>query len=235
MEAERAISYHRTALLRLLTGLFALIGLAPDGDVPSRLPSFLRNMVLRDLLPAESATRRLVFFLAKRMHFVPALDGRKHARKRARGKTNARQEPKDRVPVFWLFDRRKFFTELSNGQRIPRGPGPAIRFFDERGRTSRPEPVSQNVQDAMREAARARRVCRRMQALLRALEDMPAQARRLLRVMERRKAAPPGPGRYGPLRPGAPPGFRDVPAREVDELLSECDLMARTRWPPPDD
>jgi len=146
----------------------------------------------------------------------------------------ATQTMRQRAPVFWLFDRRKFFAELSTGHRVARGPGPSIRFFDEPRRLS--QEVVEDAQTVLAkcEEKSARRLCRRMQALCSALNDIQAQARRMQRAMARRKTAPPGPRRYGPLRPGDPPGFRATPKHEVDELLYECHLMARSERPPPD-
>jgi len=229
MEAERAITYHRTALLRVVMGLFAAVGIAPNAVLPSRLPPFLRRLVLRELLPAESATRRLIFFMMKHMSPLVLLASVRAKQKKA--KSAPKQAVRERAPVFWLFDRRKFFTELSTGYRVPRGPGPSIRFFDEPRRTPQKAVDASQEILAKREEESARRLCRRMRALCLALNDLPAQAKRMQRVVERRKAAPPGPKRYGPLRPGDPPGFRTTPKHEVDELLYECNLMARSARP----
>ncbi len=227
MEAERVINYQREALLRLLMGLFASAGLAADGKSFSDLPKPVRLLILRVLLPAESATRRLTLYLARRLPRLAAA-----VRKtRREGQGGTRKKGGVRAPVFWLFDRRKFIPELSDGRRVARGPGPAIRFFDDPA--ARPDPVADLCADpAMREAEASRRLCRRMQALLLALKDMPAQARRLQRAMERREANPPGPGRYGPMRSGTPPGYRRNRTHEVDTVLYECHAMAWADRPP---
>ena len=69
------------------------------------------------------------------------------------------------------------------------------------------------------------RLTRRLQALQLALDDLPRQAKRLVRWQERRKASP-SPKFLSPLRPGHPPGYRRKPIHEVDEVLIECDFLA---------
>ena len=227
MEAEQVIEYQRAALLRLLLGLFSVAGLVPGGAGIASLPKPVRLVILRVLLPAESATRRLAYYLSLRL---PALADRV-ASKTAKGQGKKSRKRGVRAPSFWLFDRRQFIPELSNGRRVARGPGPAIRFFDESAR--RADAVEEDA-PIDREAEATRRLLRRMEALHRALNDMPAQARRLQRAMKKREAAPPGPKRYGPVRSGFPPGYRRSRPHEIDELLYECHLMACVDRPPPD-
>ena len=69
-------------------------------------------------------------------------------------------------------------------------------------------------------------LCRRLFAIMRALEDLQGQAKRLARwrarpVEERR------PQLTSPLRVGRPPGFRKRQTHEVDEILMECHWLAR--------
>ena len=71
----------------------------------------------------------------------------------------------------------------------------------------------------------AARLTRRLQALKSALEDLPRQAKRLVRWQERRSASP-YPKFLSPLRPGRPPGYRRKPIHEVEEVLIECDRLA---------
>ncbi len=70
------------------------------------------------------------------------------------------------------------------------------------------------------------RLCRRLAAIKSALEDLPRQARRYARW----QAKPPElrrPNFSSALRPGTPPGFRKNPLHKVDEILVECDWLAR--------
>jgi hypothetical protein len=229
MEAEEVINYQREALLRLLMGLFASAGLVADGASVATLPKPMRLLILRVLLPAESAVRRLAYYLALRMPRVAAAV----RKRRGAAKGGNRKKAGLRAPSFWLFDRRKFFPELSSGKRVVRGPGPNIRLFDEPRGYRPPEPPAPRT-EAERETEVSRRLCRRMQALLLALKDMPAQARRMQRAMDRRAQQPPGPKRYGPVRSGFPPGYRPTRPHEVDELLYECHRMAWVDRPPPE-
>ena len=130
-----------------------------------------------------------------------------------------------RPPSFQLFDPRKRpkplrvmkFTRL-----VPR-----IRFIDYDPRISAlfpaPRPVVEPPPppDGLVNAAPPRR----LQALKSALEDLPRQAKRLVRWEERRKAAP-GHKFILALRSGHPPGYRRKPIHEVDEVLIECDCLA---------
>lgn len=224
MTQTAATETHRKALLSLLLGLFALVGLSPDGPVLA-VPKAVRLKVLRSLRPAESALRRLIFVLSRRMS-VPESRTRS-----APVGTFVRGEGKgDRVPPFRLFDPRKPFPELSQGVRRPLpGPGPRIFFFDGSDTPPQPEP-----EKPVRDPDDGARLAARMRSLHKALLNMPREARRLLRAMAKRAKAPPGPKRYGPLRPGMPPGFRAGRAAEVDDILCECALMAQWVLEQPD-
>jgi hypothetical protein len=69
------------------------------------------------------------------------------------------------------------------------------------------------------------RLSRRLQALKLALEDLPRQARRLVRLRAKREKVPSLKFK-SPLRPGPPPGHRRKPIHEVDEVLAECHWLA---------
>jgi hypothetical protein len=78
----------------------------------------------------------------------------------------------------------------------------------------------------------AKRLCRRIFALLGALEDLPRQAKRLALwqaqpVEERR------PRRERALRFGRPPGWRDKSTHAVDDILKECNWLFHS-LPQPD-
>jgi len=222
------IEFQQRALLRVLLALFAFIGMSPDGSPLARLPKPIRVFVLRVLGPAESAARRLFFALSRSM---PRPEPRAGSTKKSGCKKTGRgSTSRVRPPVFWLFDPRKYFAELSNpNRRFSRGPGPRMSFFDGED----PEPDS-GERSPVRDPDDAMRLCRRMQALYHALNNMPAQAQRLLRMMAKRRTAPPGPGRYGPLRPGWPPGYRKNWTHQVDEILYDCHIIARTAPSAPD-
>ena len=105
---------------------------------------------------------------------------------------------------------------------------PRIRFIDYDPRISAlfpaPRPVIEPPPppDGL---VNAERLTLRLQALKSALEDLPRQAKRLVRWEERRKAAP-GHKFILALRSGHPPGYRRKPIHEVDEVLIACDWLA---------
>jgi hypothetical protein len=65
-----------------------------------------------------------------------------------------------------------------------------------------------------------------LEALRRALADVPRQARRLFRARARRHKVP-SLRLQSPMRPGRPPGHRKVPTHDVDHVLAECHWLAR--------
>lgn len=230
MSTTQAIEFHRNALLRVVMLLFVRVGIAPNGAGVATLPQVVQRAILRILGPAESAARRLIVLRSREMAVLSPNAIEEPARSSDDRKSGNGDGAKDRAPVFWLFDRRKYFAELADRRRrVSRGPGPRMFFFD--GDYPDPEPASDSE---ARDPDDAVRLCRRLQALHGALDDMPAQAKRLLRVMARRKVAPPGPRRYGPIRPGWPLGYRKNWAHEVDQILYDCHVMARTELASPD-
>ena len=66
----------------------------------------------------------------------------------------------------------------------------------------------------------------RLAALKNALEDLPRQARRLVREQDRRRNRSRVEFKF-PLRPGPAPGLRKKPRLEIDEILHQCDWLAR--------
>ena len=131
-----------------------------------------------------------------------------------------------RPPSFQLFDPRKRAAALrvrKFTRLVPR-----IHFFGPDPRVAALFPAPRPVVDPPLPPdglASATRLHRRLQALKLALENLPRQAKRLVRLQERRKASP-WPKSTMPLRPGHPPGYRRKPIHEVDEVLTECDHLA---------
>ena len=58
-----------------------------------------------------------------------------------------------------------------------------------------------------------------------ALQDLPRQAKRLVRWRMRQETSP-NPSFKSPLRRGHPPGHRKRKVHEIDELLNECHWLA---------
>jgi hypothetical protein len=73
--------------------------------------------------------------------------------------------------------------------------------------------------------ASATRLHRRLQALKLALDDLPRQAKRLVRWQMRRRASQDFES-TSPLRTGHPPGYRRKPVHEVEDVLADCDWLA---------
>ena len=215
------IRYQISVLVRLVAGMFAVAGLVPGGPALSAMPEGVRRQILRVLQPAESALRRLIFIAARKVKVSVRAQ-----RKRSAGSLPKGAGSGNRVPPFALFDPRKWFAELAKGRRPGRGPGPNISDFDD----ERPafEPGDENASTDVNPAG----LCGRLQALHHALQTIPAQAKRLARVQSRRRAAGEPIKRTEPLRGGFPPGYRKRPTHEVDEVLHDCDYLARHA--PPD-
>jgi hypothetical protein len=127
-------------------------------------------------------------------------------------------EAKTRVPAFSLFDPLKRFGPVRQGpsQSIPR-----ILFdLDSGAPLNLPEKLPASPDDPVN----AGQLCRRLSALRHALDDLPAQARRLARWRARRAIR--GRGRLSPLRPGPPPGHHGRGLHPVDEVLGRCHGLA---------
>ncbi len=222
MTDEGIIEYQLAALMRVVVSVFAFVGLVPGGPVVSALSVEVRRRVLRILQPAESALRRAIYLKARGLMVAPGRKRTPPTHPIPKGNGSA-----DRIPAFVLFDPRKWFRELAKKGRPPRGPGPRISGFDE----ERPvfDPPKAHSSDVKPES-----LCKRLQALHKALGDVPAQARRLARLQAKRRAAGEPQRRTRPLRPGLPPGYRTGQTDKVDEILHDLHLMALREPRPPE-
>ena len=218
MDWNRAIERNSEALKAIVEMLFAMLGLVGEATV-ARIPQPLHRAVLRLLRPAESAMRRLIVIAARGVVVKLAASRAMPAGPIGKGGGHSR-------PSFQLFDPRKNFKRVRHRKfaRIV----PRIHFFEYDPRVAAlwpaPRPVVAPVAppDGL---VGAERLSRRLQALKSALEDLPRQAKRLVRWQVKRKAAPELKF-LSPLRPGHPPGYRRKPMHEVDEVLIECDRLA---------
>ena len=219
MDWDLAIKRNSKALKAIIEVLFALLGL--DGtDAALRIPRSLHSAVLGVLRPAESAVRRLIVIAARNV-VVKLAPSRPMPEGRKIGKGVGRSGLS-----FQLFDppKRAKPIRVMKVRRLE----PRIRFIDYDPRVSALFPAPRPVVEPPPPPdglASATRLHRRLQALKSALEDLPRQARRLVRLQERRKASP-WPKSTLPLRSGHPPGYRRKPIHEVDEVLVACDWLA---------
>jgi hypothetical protein len=216
MDWDRAIERNSEALKAIVAGLFAMLGLA-GGVTAERLPRELHRAVLSVLRPAESALRRLIVIAARGLVAKPA---------------PARPVPQGLIIrggghrlSFQLFDRRKRF----GFQRRVSGPRalPRIHVFgsDPRIMAPRPAPLPASLPPPDDGQINARRLFLRLGAFKRALDDLPRQARRLVRLRAKREQTP-GIRFTSPLRPGRPPGHRRIQVHAVDSVLAQCHYLA---------
>jgi len=226
-----AVQRNRAALLRIVAVLFVYAGLDEGGaDV---LPRRIWRMVLHLLRPAESAARRLIVIAARGIEVEPpkprpekpltgierlVAEGVLTFHKVNLGLARAWSEPQHaepeksapRVPAFPLTDPpRRFDAKAWDGLR----PFPQDGF---------------DLADEDEEVS-ARHLCRRLQSLKAALDDLPRHARRLARREARLNLASrqlQGAYRRQTIRLGHPPGHRRRPSHKVDDLLRDCHALA---------
>ena len=213
MDFAPYIDWNRTALLRLIAVVFGSIGLG-EGARPATLTRAMRLKVLHTLRPAESALRRLIFALATELEhsgYVPP----KWMKRAAPEGLIAGGETRAFTPAFRLIDPRKWFWTLGTKSRPRAKHMPWISSFDE-VRPPLPAPPPVPTDDDPMDAVL---ICNRLVALKSALDDLPKQAKRLLRLKARSER------RFTfkhPMRPGLPPGWRQRGRDEIDEVLREC-------------
>jgi hypothetical protein len=216
-----AIARNRTALKAVVAQILALLAQLGGLDTTT-VPRVLRAQVLRLLRPAESATRRLIVVAARDVvveagtqRVLPAF------------KLKAEGPKLPRRMSFQLFDPRLRFNGMRKTytQKKPR-----ISFIEAAAPVA---PLfAQSYAEAPRSAlagkpehADSRRLCLRIKALASALDDLPRQARRLVRWRVRREAKMPF-VYSAPLRPGRPPGHHQRAMHPVDEILAHCHRLA---------
>lgn len=249
----RTIALNRAALLRIVAVLFLMAGLDEGGA--DRLPRRVWRRVLRLLCPAESAARRLIVIAASSLEVAPPKPRPEKApppgaELQARGllvihegvnlglahmwgpEPAAPEKPARGLPAFPLADPvRRFDTRGWDGLR----PFPQDGF---------------ELADGDQEV-KAAGICRRIQALKRALDDIDGHARRLARrearlrlasiqmqgasapasgqrlaAYDKEKAQLKGTNKRKTLRLGHPPGHRSVPTDTIDDILGECHALA---------
>lgn len=237
-----ATRYYREELLRIVADLFFMLDLDEGGA--DRVPRRVWRRIVRVLGPVESAARRLIYIAASRLAVAPPRPTPERppvpvAPVRATGTVVVLEnvnfglaraylppaaEPRTaepRLPAFALADPpRRFDPRAWDG----------LRPFPQDGFTlANPDAE-----------VSARSLCRRLQALKRALDDLDGHALRLARRLARESAAferenlkigdavrPIRRARQRPpIRLGHPPGHRRHVTREADDILRECHALA---------
>jgi hypothetical protein len=246
MDWDFAIEKNREALARVLAMLFAMAGLASWDDmfaqpaapaVALRAPApmltrRLYRALLKLMLPAEAAVRRLVIMAARDLKVVlPRLraipPGKPTmAAKRPAALLRLALPLVDALPA-WPMRPRPFC--LRRG--VPRISVPGF---------GEPFPIPRRSPEDLVDASR---LALRLETLRRALDDLPGQAQRFARWRARHM---PGPGAAGPpegrakflrnwpLRPGRPPGWRRKSSHAVHEALNNVHGLALWALEPPD-
>ncbi len=212
--------------------------LAPALDPSLTLPRRLHRAILRLLRPAEAAVRRLIVVAARGLvvtlppprqkpqpKFRP---GAGPVRMPARPKTRARRATLPLLDPLKPWNRRPWLAPRG----VPRISVPGITEPFRIPAWSPKDPID------------ARRLDARLRALVLALDDLPGQARRFARWRARRDAALAREresgglrrfGRFSPLKPGRPPGWRrKKPVHEVHEVLDVVHGLAQWALEPPD-
>ena len=214
MDWTLAISRNRDQLRQIVLALFALANMRVGGSLFT-LRRDVFSAIMLVLRPAESAVRRLIVIAAHGLVIqprplageVPGIAGRRGL------------FPKTRA--FKLFDPLKSFDMEDFWDEAQRMHEHALRLLD---------PASGfTIIDTT--PIDATHIAQRLNALMRALDNLPAQARRLVRWQAKRDAAIKAckPTRLSPMRPGLPPGWRERRLHEVDDVLRECHGLAHDR------
>ncbi len=261
MDWVAVIERNRRALTRVLAGLFAMAARdtpVQAGDQPSipTLPRRLHRAVLRLLRPAESAMRRLVIVAARGIVVPPPLlrppkpkAGSSVLRGRGGGTgvllPRGFRPPDDPAGTAPRATGLPLFDPLRRISRRRRGPAAGVPRISLPGLTV-PFPVTPRRACAPDDPLDATRLLLRLDALGRALDDLPAHALRFarwrsrshaVRALERGKAAigaAAAPRRGGatrfrrvwPLRAGRPPGSCRRYAHEIHEILHDLHGLA---------
>ena len=201
-----SVKRNRDDLLPIVVTMVAMAGLT-GGKIVETLPRHVYLGILELLRPAEAILRRIIVMAARGLVVpVRACSGPSGSIPRGKGKGA-------RIPAFQLFDPRK---NVDPRRRTTPGYGPRIWVIG----GDNPPAYTKRV-PMPDDAVPAARLCRRLLALQAALNDIPGQARRLVRALAR-----PSQRWKQPMRPGRPPGFRQDGKDDIDEILTECETMA---------
>lgn len=174
------------------------------------------GLVLR---PAEAAARQLLYLLSLTLPAKPAPF-------RPIPADILRTGPAKTRPCFRLFDPR---LRILHKEKRPRAT-PRISFFGagEVRTIDLGTPPKDVGDDGRKECAI---LLRRVEALKSALDDLPRQAQRLGRTLQKRERSPRLKWR-GPMRPCHPQGHRMRPLHDVDDVLRRYHFRAREALPP---
>ena len=231
MDIPAAIDLNKTLLARIIAGLFTLLG---GGNGPARISAELHRRIVRVLRPAESSVRRLIVLLV-------TITGMKAPPPRAQSRSSipsglARTGDAKKRQSFPLFDPwQRFYRQRQPPAKKAPAALPRILSLDYDGlRRLRESLDAPQRADKKPADISPINLLRRLEAVIGALENLPHQAKRLVRALARRQNVPKLKLRM-PVRPGRAPGFRVKPRLEIDHVLRDCDWLARNALPPATD
>ena len=199
MDWPTIIDINRKDLLRIVAGLFVQLGLVPGAGLVATISRRMHGVIFSVLRPAEAAVRRLIVLEAQGL-VAPQ-------RQKRAGPVGpiAHAKDSDRIPAFPLFDPR--IDPDAKPKRTP-GHGPRIFFFD-----GLDEPIIAPTAPTPEDSVSALSLSQRLLSIQAALDDLPKQARRLVRALAR-------PSKWKRvMRYARPPGHREGGKREIDEIL----------------
>jgi hypothetical protein len=213
---NEAVARNIAALKTVVASLLGL--LTVHGGIEAvTVPRGVYAMILQVLRPAEAALRRLIVIAARDVTVDLPVSKAKLGRINVRRVTH----PSSHMS-FPLFDPRKRFGQrhVTYASSVPRvffiAPAPPFSPLF----AQQPEPVADTE---FFKIVGVRRLCIRLRVIAAALEDVPHQAKRLVRLQARREGRS---SMIRPLRPGHPPGYRARPSRGIDFILEECHKFA---------
>jgi hypothetical protein len=219
MDWNLAIRRNRDQLKEIVLVLFALSHMRVGGSLFT-LPRSIFAAILAVLRPAESAVRRLIVIAAHGLVVQPCpLGGQVPGIAGRRGVYPP-------IRAFKLFDPLKNFDPDSIWDIEP--------VWESDIGLTKTAPCHDASLDAL--PIDATHLGQRLNALMRALDNLPHQARRLARWQMKRDALLKAskPTRLSPIRPGLPPGWRERIVHEVDTVLRECHGLANDLLNTPD-
>lgn len=241
--------YNREILARIVAQLFKLARIVPgerpelDPEAKSdplmvSLPRCVCKAVMRILVPAEAAMRRLLIVAAHEFG-LDLKAPQRHSSSLASAFTRPSQAAKDApdparaaapaMPSFNMFDPLKSFSHYQPFSHDDDGNAYGKRMFPHIN--SKPLDYS---------PAGAISLWRRINALHAAVSDLPKAARRYARWASRShhcrtNGLPCRPRRLDNLRPGYAPGRDKRHKHEVQDVLRDCHLwVMKIQSPPPE-
>jgi hypothetical protein len=210
-----AVQLNQTALSRIIATLVAVL---EDYAGAQWVPVYVHRMVTRILYPAESAVRRLIVIAAYKVTAKPAAEKARPTVKWPDGLVIARSAARKRRRSFRLFEPIAPLREPVPTHNPKRLPGIRLIEIDPRLPELFRRPPANQKPAAPQGFISIRNISARLAAVRFAIDNIPREAKRLMRTLDREK------GEFKKLiiRPGPPPGRRKKPKEDIDHVLKEC-------------